>query len=246
MPGRSGFVVITSITRDVTTLGVDMPNATVHRRFGELVQRAGGVPIYADHHAAPDALADHVHAVVINGGGDVAPAHYGATPHPRTYGVEERRDAFEIDLVRAATARGVPVLGICRGIQLVNVALGGTLVQHVPDAVGRDHMCADALDQLVHEVVLAPESQLAALYGRDRMRVNSIHHQAVDRPGRGMRVTATAPDGTIEGIESEDGRVLGVQWHPELLAEPAVREHLPLFQWLLAAGDEGPRRSPGA
>jgi putative glutamine amidotransferase len=137
----------------------------------------------------------------------------------------------------------VPVLGICRGIQLVNVALGGTLLQHVPDAVGQDHMCADALDQPVHEVALAPGSRLAALYGRDRMRVNSIHHQAVDRPGRGVRVTATAPDGTVEGIESRDGRVLGVQWHPELLAEPAVREHLPLFRWLLASGDP---EAPGA
>jgi putative glutamine amidotransferase len=238
MVSRSGFVIITSITRNVSTLGVDMPNATIHHRFGELVEQAGGVPIYADHHAAPDALADNFDAVVINGGGDVAPARYGATRHPRTYGVEERRDEFEIDLVRAAAARGVPVLGICRGIQLVNVALGGTLVQHVPEAVGRDHMCADALDQRVHEVVLARGSRLAALYGRDRLSVNSIHHQAVGRPGPGLRVTATALDGTAEGIESRDGRILGVQWHPELLAEPAAREHLPLFRWLLAAREE--------
>jgi putative glutamine amidotransferase len=246
MPGRSGFVVITSITRDVTTLGVDMPSATVHDRFGELVARAGGVPIYADHHATPGVLAAQVDAVVINGGGDVAPERYGATRHPRTYGVQERRDRFEIELVRAAVDRGVPVLGVCRGIQLVNVALGGTLVQHVPDAVGRDHMCDDALDRRVHEVLLAPGSRLAALYGRDRLEVNSLHHQAVDRPGPGLRVTASAPDGTVEGIESEDGRILGVQWHPELLAEPAAWEHLPLFRWLLAPADQGAHRSPGA
>jgi gamma-glutamyl-gamma-aminobutyrate hydrolase PuuD len=238
MATRSGFVVITSITRKVTTLGVDMPNATIHDRFGELVEHAGGVPIYADHHAAPAALADRVDAVVINGGGDVAPERYGAPRHGRTNGVQERRDEFEIELVRAAADRGVPVLGVCRGIQLVNVALGGTLVQHVPEAVGREHMCDDALDQRVHEVVLAPGSRLAALYGRDRLSVNSLHHQAVDRPGRGLRVTASAPDGTVEGIESEDGRILGVQWHPELLAEPAAWEHVPLFRWLLAARDE--------
>ena len=238
MATRPRFVVITSITRQVSVLGVDMPTATIHDRFGEFVERAGGVPIFADHHAAPQALAERVDAVVINGGGDVSPALYGATRHPRTYGVEERRDAFEIELVRAAKARGVPVLGVCRGIQLVNVALGGTLVQHVPEAVGRDHMCDDGLDQPVHEVVLAPESRLAALYGRDRLRVNSVHHQAVDRTGPGLRVTATAPDGTVEGIESRDGRILGVQWHPELLAEPAAWEHLPLFRWLIGTCGE--------
>jgi putative glutamine amidotransferase len=246
MRGRSGFVVITSISRDVTTLGVDMPNATVHDRFGELVERAGGVPIYADHHAAPGALAAQVDAVVINGGGDVAPERYGALRHPRTYGVHERRDGFEIELVRAAADRGVPVLGVCRGIQLVNVALGGTLVQHVPEAVGREHMCVDALDRRVHEVLLTPGSRLAALYGRDRLEVNSLHHQAVDRPGPGLRVTAAAPDGTVEGIESEDGRILGIQWHPELLAEPATWDHLPLFRWLLGAGDRRSPRSLGA
>ena len=234
MAARGGFVVITSITRSVSTLGVEMPNATIHDRFGELVEQAGGVPIYADHHAAPEALADHVHAVVVNGGGDVAPERYGATRHRRTYGVEERRDRFEIELVRAAAARGVPVLGICRGIQLVNVALGGTLVQHVPEVAGREHMCDDALDRCVHDVELAQGSRLAALYGRDRVRVNSLHHQAVDRPAPGLRVTATAPDGTVEGIESDDGRILGVQWHPEFLAEPAAREHVALFRWLLA------------
>jgi putative glutamine amidotransferase len=241
MRGSAGFVVITSITRDVGVLGVDMPTATVHDRFGELVQRAGGVPIYADHHAAPQALAARVDAVVINGGGDVGPERYGAARHPRTYGVQEPRDQFEIELVRAAADRGIPVLGVCRGIQLVNVALGGTLVQHVPDAGGRDHMCDAALDRRVHDVVLAPGSRLAALYSRDRLKVNSIHHQAVDRPGPGLRVTATALDGTVEGIESEDGRILGVQWHPELLAEPAASEHLPLFRWLLAADGAGSR-----
>ena len=238
MAGRSGFVVITSITRKVSTLGVDMPAATIHDRFGELVERAGGVPIYADHHAAPAALAGHVDAVVINGGGDVAPERYGARRHPRTYGVQEQRDRFEIELVRAAADRDVPVLGVCRGIQLINVALGGTLVQHVPDVGGADHMRDDALDQCIHDVLLAPGSQLSALYGRDRLSVNSLHHQAVDRPGPGLRVAATALDGTVEGIESDDGRILGVQWHPELLADPTAWEHLPLFRWLLAARDE--------
>jgi putative glutamine amidotransferase len=235
MPSRPAFVVITSITRDVSTLGVDMPNATVHDRFGDLVERAGAVPIYADHHASPSALAGHVDAVVVNGGGDVAPDRYGADRHPRTYGVEERRDAFEVDLVRAAVDRGLPVLGICRGIQLVNVALGGTLVQHVPDETGHDHMRVDAMDRPVHDVVLAPGSRLRTLYGRERLAVNSVHHQAVAAPAPGLRATAIAQDGTVEGIESSDGRILGVQWHPELLADSAATEHLPLFRWLVAA-----------
>jgi len=233
MPAGAGFVVITSLTREVRTIGVDMPNATVHDRFGQLVEEAGGVPVYADHHADPSALVERVDAVVINGGGDVAPERYGAARHDSTHGVEEHRDEFEIALVRAAAARGMPVLGVCRGIQLVNVALGGTLVQHVPEAVGRDHMRIDAWDRYVHDVELAPESRIAALYGRDRLGVNSLHHQAVDRPAPGLRVSARAPDGTAEAVESDDGRVLGVQWHPELLAEPAVHEHAPLFRWLL-------------
>ena len=224
---------MTSLDRDVPSgLGV-MRSATVHHRFGEFIADAGGVPVFADHHADPIALAERVDAVVINGGGDVAPERYGAAAHARTCDVEEQRDEFEIELVRAAARYGMPVLGICRGIQLVNVALGGTLVQHVPDAVGEEHMRRDVWDRRVHDVDLHAGSLLAELYGRDRLGVNTLHHQAVDRPAPGLRIAAWAPDGTIEGVEAPEGAIIGIQWHPELMARPAADEHAVLFRWLL-------------
>lgn len=229
----SALVAITSLSRTIITLGVEMPSATAHERLGELVAQAGGLPVFVDHHADPRALLDLAAAVVINGGCDVAPERYGAERHERTEGGEPHRDQFEIELVRLAREREIPVLGICRGIQLVNVALGGTLVQHVPDVAGQEHMLAAAWSAGAHDVELAPGSRLAALYGRDRLAVNSLHHQAVDVPGPGLRVSARAPDGTIEGIELPDAPVVGVQWHPEMLARPAGDEHAVLFRWLL-------------
>jgi putative glutamine amidotransferase len=231
----TALVAITTLNRTIRTLGVEMPSATVHQRLGEFVAQAGGVPVFADHHADPAVLVDHLAAVVINGGGDVAPERYGAERHARTDAPEPHRDEFEIELVRLAVASGIPVLGICRGIQLVNVALGGTLVQHVPDVVGESHLLGDAWDAEAHAVELVAGSMLAALYGTERLTVNSLHHQAVDRPAPGLRVSARAPDGTIEAIEHPDAPVVGVQWHPELLARPAGDEHAVLFEWLLAA-----------
>lgn len=228
----SALVVITALKRAIPVLGFVMPSATVHERLGEFVVRAGGVPVFADHHADPGVLVDHAAAIVINGGSDVAPERYGAERHDRTDDADQHRDEFEIGLVRLAGERNLPVLGICRGIQLVNVALGGTLMQHLPDAVG-DHTRVEMWNAGAHDVELVPGSRLAGLYGRHRLTVNSLHHQAVDRPGPGLRISARAPDGTIEGVESTRAPVLAVQWHPELLAGPAGDDHAVLFRWLL-------------
>lgn len=224
------LVVVTSLNRMVQTLGADMPNATVHHRFGEFARQAGAVPVFADHHADPVALAERVDGVVINGGGDVAPERYGAARREETRDVEPERDEFEIELVLAAADRGIPVLGICRGVQLVNVALGGTLIQDVPD-----HMHRAAWSGDVHDVELEPGSRLHGLYGRDRLRVNSLHHQAIDRVAPGLRSSAHAPDATVEAIEDPDRPILGVQWHPEFLARPAGDVHAALFRWLCGA-----------
>ena len=221
------LVVVTSFNRMVQTLGVDMPNATVHDRFGEFAQQAGAVPVFADHHADPVALAERVDGVVVNGGGDVGPERYGAVRREETRDVEPERDEFEIALVRAAAGRGIPVLGVCRGVQLVNVALGGTLAQDVPD-----HMHRAAWSGVAHDVRLEPGSRLHGLYQRERMQVNSLHHQGIDRLAPGLRISAHAPDATVEAIEDRDRPILGVQWHPEFLARPAGDVHAVLFRWL--------------
>lgn len=228
---RAPLIVVTSIPRRVmTSLGSEMPNATAHQRFGELIAAIGAVPVVSDAWAEPEALADHVDGVVINGGTDVAPERYGAVRLPTTDPPDARRDAFELGLARAAIAREIPVLGVCRGMQLLNVALGGTLVQELSTRTDVDHYVRDPCDRAVHEVALAPGSLVARAYGRTRLGVNTVHHEAVDRLGAGLRVTARADDGTVEAIEHERGRVVGVQWHPEFMGGAAADEQVALFR----------------
>ena len=212
----------------------DRPVEQVNRAYVDAVVRAGGIPFVLPALDPADAelalLA--VDGLLLTGGGDVDPARYGATPVPEVYGVDPGRDAFEVALVVAAAAAGMPVLAICRGIQILNVALGGTLHQHVPAVTGRNHSLKDRAYELVHDVGIAADSILAAVARTPDIAVNSLHHQAVDQVGAGLRVVAWADDGIIEGIESDGvGRFLGVQWHPELLAGHEVHERL--FRWLV-------------
>jgi putative glutamine amidotransferase len=226
------LVLITSIPRSVrTTLGVDMDNATVNQRLGELVVAAGGVPIASDSWADPDALLDRVDALVLNGGGDIAPELYGADRIEATDAPNQRRDEFELRLARGATERGLPLLGVCRGMQLLNVARGGTLVQDLNGDV--EHYARQAWDRPVHEVETEPGSRLARAFG-EGAAVNSVHHQAIDRLGGGLRASARAPDGVIEAIEDEHGRAVGVQWHPEFLSGPPGDDQVQLFREVLA------------
>jgi putative glutamine amidotransferase len=136
--------------------------------------------------------------------------------------------------VAAAAERGLPLLGICRGAQVLNVALGGTLVQDLPTVTdGVDHRVAGRWGEVVHDVRIADDSLLAGVVGTDRLGVNSLHHQAVASAGHGLRIVAWATDGIAEAIEGTHGwSVLGVQWHPELLAE--FTAHAALFEWLVA------------
>jgi len=155
--------------------------------------------------------------VLITGGADLAAQTYGADAHPETVGTDTERDAFEIALVRAASERDLPCLGICRGMQIVNVAHGGTLEQHLPDRLEHDiHRGADG-DFADHEVEVEPRSLAAVAAGDTRIAVRSYHHQGVERVGEGLVVTARAEgDATVEGIEDPTRRfMLGVLWHPE-------------------------------
>jgi putative glutamine amidotransferase len=210
------------------------PVEQVNRVYVDAVVQAGGVPFVLPVLEPADAelalLA--VDGLLLTGGGDVNPGFYGAVPVPEVYGVDSRRDAFEVALVVAAARAGLPVLGICRGTQILNVALGGTLHQHVPAVTGRDHCLRDRAHELVHDVSIAAGSLLAATAGAADIGVNSLHHQAVDRVGAGLRIVAWADDGIVEGVESDGfGRFLGVQWHPELLTGHVA--HGRLFQWLV-------------
>ncbi len=209
---------LTGVTRAVS--GVDRTG--VNAAYVRSVIQAGGVPLILSplldeqHHAN---LLDLLDGLVFTGGEDVDPAHYGATPHPRLGDVDPVRDRFELGLYRASRIRGLPVLAICRGIQLVNVALGGTLWQDLPSERpgALTHLQPTGRDQRTHPVEITAGSRLARALAASRLEVNSFHHQAIRTLGPGLVVTATAPDGEIEGVESQDPEpwLLAVQWHPE-------------------------------
>jgi putative glutamine amidotransferase len=202
---------------------------TLSRWYVERVVDAGGLPLLLpviDGDLAPG-LVEGLHGLVLTGGGDLEPDRYHREPEAQTAGTDERRDAFEIALALAALEANLPMLAICRGIQVLNVALGGTLVQHVPRVTGTNHLRSDQWSQPVHEVSLSPGCRLALFLGTDRFPVNSLHHQAVGDIGSGVRAVGWGPDGTIEAVEVDDHpEVVAVQWHPELLSDDPVSARL--------------------
>lgn len=205
------------------------------RDYSRAVQLAGGTPVLLPSTGGTDigSLIGRIDGLLLSGGGDVDPHRYGQAPSAATGGIDADRDAIELGLLAAAIERGIPVLGVCRGCQVLNVALGGTLHQHVPDVSGLDHLHREPRDWLAHPVSVEKGSRLHRVVGGDHLEVNSIHHQAVDRPARPLRAVACAPDGIIEAVEDPQRPILAVQWHPESLvpAEP----HLALFRWLVEA-----------
>lgn len=171
-----------------------------------------------------DSLVARVDGIVLTGGEDVNPALYGAEPHPKLGASSEERDAWEVALVRCALERRVPVLAICRGVQILNVALGGTLIQDLPSVHASEinHDPDLARSERSHSVEIASDSRVARAVGVTQLAVNSVHHQAVERVADSLRVVANATDGTIEAVESapESGWwCVGVQWHPEDLVD---------------------------
>jgi len=180
-----------------------------------------------------DALLEGMAGLVLTGGEDIDPARYGAAPHPALGDVHAGRDAMEIALARAARERRLPTLAICRGVQVLNVALGGTLVQDLPsERPGPLAHDGDwPRDRRVHAVRVREGSRLADALGATSLDANSFHHQAVDRVGDGLRVVAEARDGVVEGVESTDAAwwALGIQWHPEELVDDAEKWDRALF-----------------
>lgn len=199
------------------------------------VKAAGGCPVVVAPTAEPEVVAERADALLLSGGVDLGSDLYGAEPHPQTQVPDPERDAFEAALLDACCSRGIPVLAICRGLQVLNVARGGTLHQHLPETVGNtDHLPTPGAFGR-HEVRVATESRLFKILGRDRASVPTHHHQAVDRIGTGLVPTAWADDGIVEAVEdSSEGFLVAVQWHPE------AGEDLSLFLALVQA-TAGPR-----
>ncbi len=202
----------------------DMEAMVLPRRYPDRVAHAGGIPVLLPPTAGiEDALA-RLDCLVLSGGGDIDPARYGAQRGPETASVREDRDAAELALLETALAAGMPILGICRGMQLINVALGGSLHQHLPDVVGHDEHAPKPGAFGSHQVKVAPGSRLADILGHTDLDVHldtdvpTHHHQGINRLGAGLTATAWATDGTVEAFEIDPSQCpfgLAVQWHPE-------------------------------
>ena len=214
------------------------PWYAIRENYCNAVRHAGGLPILLPHD--PDAASDYVERIdglIVTGGGfDVDPALFGApTRHP-TVTTKDRRTAFELAATRIALSREKPVLGICGGQQLLNVALGGTLIQHIPDEIpgALPHRQPNPRDEPGHAVRVIPGTVLHRITGAERLAVNCAHHQAVKEAGPGLVIDAVAEDGVVEGIEDPRHRFcVGVQWHPEFEINEADRR---IFRAFIEAG----------
>jgi putative glutamine amidotransferase len=238
----------------VTTSELRPSSAGTLRRHGEpphaemalgmtylrAIEEAGGIPVVLPPLGDAVAYLDRLDGICLSGGPDLDPDAYGAPERHAELGpTEPGLDAFELELARAADTRGLPILGICRGAQALNVARGGTLHQHLPG-----HRQIEPATATTHTVQIEPGSRLAEIAGAGRLRVNSFHHQAVDVLGRGLRAVAHSADGVVEAIEDRNPArprlVLAVQWHAEgLTAQP---RHRALFEQLVAASAAPARR----
>jgi putative glutamine amidotransferase len=227
------------------------PSWVMSHRYVRAITAAGGgavpwlVPALDDDLDTLRAIYDELDGVFLPGGADIEPASYGAERHSSCDRSDPARDRVELELVRWAMKDRKPVLGVCRGLQIINLAAGGTLVQDLnalrPDSIKHDYFPfrdGYSRDHLAHAVRVTQGTRLERLMGEAEFQVNSMHHQGIERLGRGLVASAVAPDGVIEGVETRDDYFLvGVQWHPEVLIEndPKTRR---LFEEFIAAASD--------
>jgi len=199
------------------------PAVLLPAAYVQQVAAAGGIPVLLPPSPGVADAVSRLDGLILTGGGDVAPSRYGEAPHPRTTRVSEPRDAAELELLGAALDAELPVLGICRGMQLLNVARGGTLRQHLPEEAGHAPVPGSYGS---HPVRLAPGTRLASILGEDgEAGVPTAHHQAIETLGDGLVATAWAQDGIVEAVELGTGGgpfVVAVQWHPEVSTDPRL------------------------
>lgn len=226
-----------SAYRERASWGVwELPAVLLPDAYVEAVLRSGGLPLLLPPVAGMERVLDRLDGLLLSGGADLDPGLYGQEDHPETQHTRPARDAAELALLHGALARQLPVLGICRGMELLNVGLGGTLDQHLPEHLGHDGHRGEPGVFSQHQVRTEPGSRLRAALG-DAATVCSYHHQGVDTVGEGLEVVARSSDGLIEGLEHRiHPFVLGVLWHPEAGEDP------PLFEALVAAAHRRPSR----
>jgi putative glutamine amidotransferase len=216
-PGRP--VVGISAYSEVARWGLwDMQATLLPQNYADQLVAAGALPVLLPPVRGVERAVTRLDGLIISGGPDIQPDRYGQQAGPRTTIVRPERDEAEIALFRSALAARMPVLGICRGMQLINAALGGTLIQHLPDVVGHEGHSPTPGTMAEHKVTIGgsgSRSLLAEILGEGTHLVPTHHHQGIDRLGRGLVATAWAEDGTVEGLELAGQFVLGVQWHPE-------------------------------
>lgn len=219
---------------------LDPEHFSLRDDYVRALEGGGGLPLVLapGHPGDAGRLLDHLSGLILSGGADVDPALYGQERHEKLGRVIPERDAFELALAREALRRGLPILAICRGQQVLNVATGGTLVQDIPSQIPGSKVDHDPDTErwaTVHQVTIRPGTRLREILGTETVAVNSFHHQAVDAPGTGVVVSATAEDGVVEGIELPGQPfAVGVQWHPESFWDHG-RTFQPLFAALVQA-----------
>ena len=214
------LIGVTSETKIIPRGGRDAQSAVLAMYYLDAIRAAGGTPVVIPPGPPEDAigLAGRLDGLVLSGGGDISPALYDGSEIDQIYGVQDDRDATEMALVDAALRMNLPTLAICRGMQVVNVALGGDLIQdittEIPDSIA--HWAPDTQFELHQPVRVDPGSELAGVLGESEVKVNSIHHQAVKQLGDGLAPVAWAEDGVVEGMHYDgEWDLLAVQWHPE-------------------------------
>lgn len=240
--------ILISTSSNPRTVGLTRVDSIGGFNYAKGVAESGGLPFFAPN-LSPDLAAKFVtqsDGLLLSGGADFDPSLYGQAPHPDLGMVEESRDVFELALYKAAKAKGVPILGICRGVQAINIAEGGSLYQHLPAAGERiQHQQRNIDGTLFHSISLDDASALKDAFASNTVRTNSYHHQAIDQLGENLKAIAWAEDGTIEAVEGTgDSFVLGVQWHPEMSFERYPEQIAPFKVFMQAINKIQKKKEP--